>query len=41
MTFEEQFAEKNPNEQNTKFKQALTYTSPREDFDPNLGTRFL
>jgi hypothetical protein len=29
MTFEEQFAKKNLNEQITKFKQALTFTSPK------------
>jgi hypothetical protein len=29
MTFEEQFNKKNLNEQTTKFKQALTFTSPR------------
>jgi hypothetical protein len=29
MTFEEQFTTKNLNKQTTKFKQALTFTSPR------------
>jgi hypothetical protein len=41
MTFEEHFAKKNLNEQTTKFKQALTFASPREDSDPNLGMGFL
>jgi hypothetical protein len=40
MTFEERFTKKNLDKQTTKIKQALTFASPREDSDPNLGTRF-